>query len=624
MCGVTGFFRRAGGLTPDAHEQLDRMTACLVHRGPDAAGTWLDPEHGIALGHRRLSILELSAAGSQPMTSHSGRYVLVINGEIYNHLEIRKALAVDGGEPAWRGHSDTETLLAAFDRWGAETALRKSVGMFAMALWDRQEQVLTLARDRLGEKPMFYGNQGDVLLFASELKALRAHSAFRAQIDREQLAIYLRRGYVPAPRAIYRGIRKLPPGCFVQFHRRSAPDQPVEPQEYWSLRNIASNGFASPFNGSDAEAIDRLEAVLSRAVASQSVADVPLGAFLSGGIDSSTVVALMQAQSSRPVRTFAIGFIEAEFNEAPHARAVASHLGTEHTEMIVTPREAMNVIPRLPRFYDEPFGDSSAIPTFLVAELARRHVTVSLSGDGGDELFGGYTRYGRGHRLWRVLRGIPGPLRAALAPACGRYFRRFVPAGSSSELYDLVMLDPAAHGIVCGIDGEPSGASVGLNAELADSDFYQAMMLADGTTYLPDDILVKLDRASMGVSLESRVPMLDHRVVEFAWQLPLHMKMRNGEGKWVLKQLLRRYVPAALHDRPKKGFGMPVGEWIRGDMRDWAESLLGPERLGHEGFLDVRRVRDHWSRHLDGTKRSGEGIWRILMFQAWLAETRAA
>jgi asparagine synthase (glutamine-hydrolysing) len=624
MCGVTGFFRRAGGLAPGTREQLATMTSSLVHRGPDASGAWLDPDTGIALGHRRLSILELSDAGSQPMTSHSGRYVLVINGEIYNHLEIREALARDGGEPAWRGHSDTETLLAAFDRWGAVAGFCRSVGMFALALWDRQEQVLTLARDRLGEKPLYYGEQGEFLLFGSELKALRAHPAFRADVDREQVAIYLHRGYVPAPKSIYRGICKLPPGCLVQFGRGQTRGPPPEPRAYWSLGEVASGGLQQPFDGSDAQALDRLDAVLSRAVASQSVADVPLGAFLSGGIDSSTVVALMQAQSSRPVRTFAIGFQEDAFNEAPHARAVAAHLRTEHTELIVTPREAMDVIPRLPRLYDEPFGDSSSIPTFLVAELARRHVTVSLSGDGGDELFGGYTRYGRGRRLWRALRHVPGFLRPMLAPAFGAHLARFVKSSSARDLYDAVMLDPAAGGIVLGCDGRLPAASVALNDEFAGRDFYQAMMLADGTTYLPDDILVKVDRASMGVSLESRVPMLDHRVVEFAWQLPLHMKLRNGEGKWLLKQLLGRYVPAALHDRPKQGFGMPVGDWIRGEMRDWAESLIGEERLRREGFFDMRRVRAHWLRHLERKTRSGEGIWRLLMFQAWLAETGAA
>ena len=622
MCGVTGFFRRVGGLASEAREQLAGMTSSLAHRGPDAAGDWLDPGAGIALGHRRLSILELSAAGSQPMTSHSGRYVLVTNGEIYNHLEIRESLAGDGGEPVWRGHSDTESLLAAFDRWGVEAAIRKTVGMFALALWDRQDQILTLARDRLGEKPMYYGGQGDVVLFGSELKSLRAHPAFRAEVDRDQLAIYLHRGYVPAPQSIYEGIRKLPPGCLVQFGRNPASGSLPEPQPYWSLGDIAARGLRNPFTGSDGEAIERLEEVLSRAIASQSVADVPLGAFLSGGIDSSAVVTLMQALASRPVRTFAIGFHEAAFNEAPHARAVAAHLGTEHTEMIVTPQDAMEVIPRLPRLYDEPFGDSSAIPTFLVAELARRHVTVSLSGDGGDELFGGYTRYWRGHRLRRVARRIPRFLRAAVASRFGPHYSRFVSASTASDLYDAVMLDPAANGIALGSAGEPPGASIGLDASLAKSDFYQAMMLADGTTYLPDDILVKVDRASMGVSLESRVPMLDHRVVELAWQMPLRMKYRNGGGKWLLKQLLRRHVPVALHDRPKQGFGMPVGNWIRGGMREWAESLLAEGRLKQEGFLDARRVREQWSHHLEGRTRSGEGIWRVLMFQAWLAETR--
>ena len=623
MCGITGFFR-PGGIPPKARDELLRMTSSLSHRGPDETGQWFDFEAGIALGHRRLSILELSAAGSQPMTSHSGRYVLVTNGEIYNHLEIREALAREGGVPAWRGHSDTESLLAAFDRWGVETALRKSVGMFALAVWDREERTLTFARDRLGEKPLYYGVQGDVLLFGSELKSLGGHAAFRAEVDREQLGVYLHRGYVPAPMSIYLGIRKLPPGCFVRFGPGSLPGRPPEPEAYWSLDDVAARGMQSPFDGSDDEAIGQLETVLSRAVASQSVADVPLGAFLSGGIDSSTVVALMQAQSSRPVQTFAIGFEEDAFNEAPHARAVAAHLRTEHTEMIITPRDAMNVIPRLPRLYDEPFGDSSAIPTFLVAELARRHVTVSLSGDGGDELFGGYTRYSRGHRLWRLLRHFPHGLRAAIASGFGRHYSRFVSARSAEEFYDSVMLDPAADGTVLGNRGQPPGASVGLDPGLADRDFYHAMMLADGTTYLPDDILVKVDRASMGVSLESRVPMLDHRVVELAWQMPLKMKVRNGEGKWILKQLLRKYVPAELHDRPKMGFGMPVGDWISGGMRDWAESLLAEERLRREGFLDVRRVRDLWSRHLAGRLRAGGDIWRVLMFQAWLAEKQLA
>jgi asparagine synthase (glutamine-hydrolysing) len=623
MCGVTGFFQ-PGGLRPESRDELAKMTRSLAHRGPDADSAWFDFDAGIALGHRRLSILELSTAGSQPMTSHSGRYVLVTNGEIYNHIEIREALASEGGAPAWRGHSDTESLLAAFDRWGVEAALRRTVGMFALAVWDCQERCLMLARDRLGEKPMFYGAQGNVLLFGSELKSLRAHTAFRARVDREQLLVYLHRGYVPAPCSIYADMRKLPAGCLVQFDRTTTTEPLPKPRAYWSLGNVAARGLADPFKGSDADAIDELETVLSRAVASQSIADVPLGAFLSGGIDSSTIVALMQAQASRPVRTFAIGFQEDAYNEAPHARAVAAHLGTDHTELIVTPQDAMNVIPRLPRLYDEPFGDSSAIPTFLVAELARRHVTVSLSGDGGDELFGGYRRYARGQRLWRLLRHVPRVLRSSVAPAFGGHYSRFVSAPTARGFYDAVMLDPAAQGTVLGNHGIPRGASVGLDPGLADVDFHHAMMLADGITYLPDDILVKVDRASMGVSLESRVPMLDHRVVELAWRMPLRMKVRNGETKWMLKQLLRRYVPAGLHDRPKMGFGIPVGAWISGRMRDWAESLLAEGRLEREGFLDARRVRELWSRHLAGRLRAGGDIWRVLMFQAWLAETGAS
>lgn len=622
MCGLTGFFRPQG-LGSGADEELSRMTLRLAHRGPDASGAWLDPGAGIALGHRRLSILELSALGSQPMISHSGRYVFITNGEIYNHVDIREELARAGDEPEWRGHSDTESLLAAFDRWGPEEALTRAVGMFAFALWDRQDRSLTLARDRMGEKPLYYGWQGDTLLFGSELKSLRAHPSFRAAVDRTQLDLFMQRGYVPAPGSIHQGIFKLPAGCLVKLDSRARAGRLPDPRPYWSLDTVAARGSRQPFDGDDRAALDALEAVVARAVASQSVADVPLGAFLSGGIDSSAIVALMQAQSQRPVRTFSIGFAEAEFNEAPYAKEVATHLGTDHTQLIVTPREAMDVVPQLPALYDEPFGDSSAIPTFLVAKLARRHVTVSLSGDGGDELFGGYTRYRRGEALWGTLRRVPRPLRAALAPAFGRHYSRFVAAPAAGEFYDAVMLDPHAAGIVLSSEGTPRGRSVRLDAALAERFIYEAMMKADSKTYLPDDILVKLDRASMGVSLESRVPMLDHRVVEFAWKLPLSIKVRGGETKWILKQLLRRHLPAAMHDRPKQGFGVPVYDWLRGSMRGWAEPLLDAETLRRQGFLDWRRVREIWSAHLGGTTRLGLSLWRILMFQAWLAETKA-
>jgi len=621
MCGLAGFMA-PDGFPADARDLLEAMTRRLVHRGPDEGGHWIDAAAGVALGHRRLSILDLSSAGSQPMQSHSGRYVLVTNGEIYNHLDIRTSLTKEGGRPAWRGHSDTETMLAAFDQWGIEAALEHFVGMFAFAVWDRQQRQLTLARDRLGEKPLYYGRQGGTLLFGSELKALRAHPDCPTTVDREQVAVYLHRGYVPAPRSIYSGILKLPPGCFLQVGAQPAsPDLPA-PRAYWSLAQVADRGLERPFRGTDQDAIERLEQELSRAVASQSVADVPLGAFLSGGVDSSTVVALMQKQSSRRVKTFAIGFEEDRFNEAPHARAVARHLGTDHSELIVTPREAMTAIQRLPGLYDEPFGDSSSIPTFLVAGLARREVTVSLSGDGGDELFGGYTRYGRAQRLWSLLRMLPPVGRKLVAAGVGGYLERFIRSASPGALYDEVMLDPDAIGLVAGLVGRPAAASIGLEIPPTGRSFYEAMMIADGTTYLPDDILVKVDRASMGVSLESRVPFLDHRIVEFAWSLPFHMKRRGGTGKWLLRRLLERHVPAELLDRPKQGFGMPVGDWIRGPLRDWAESLLDATDLASEGTFDANRVRERWRMHLRGETRSGEGLWRILMFRAWQAEAR--
>lgn len=621
MCGIAGFLA-APGMQATAAGLLARMTDSLSHRGPDQAGAWIDVETGIALGHRRLSILDLSSAGSQPMQSHSGRYVLTTNGEIYNHLEIRECLRRGGLEPAWRGHSDTETMLAAFDRWGVESALERLTGMFAFAVWDRQERELTLARDRMGEKPLYYGLQGRTLLFGSELKALRAHPAFGAVLDRDQIAIYLQRGYVPAPHSIYRGIGKLPPGCQLRLRSSVLTGEIPAPRAWWSLAEVAAIGRQRRFRGPDLEAVNQLEHVLSRAVAGQSVADVPLGAFLSGGIDSSTVVALMQKRASRPVRTFAIGFVEEKYNEAPHAAAVAQHLGTDHTELIVTPREAMAVIPRLPRIYDEPFGDSSSIPTFLVAQLARQQVTVSLSGDGGDELFAGYTRYARAHRLWRLLHGVPAIARRVMAGMAGRRYKRFVAARNAAELYDEVMLDPDAAGLVQAQKTTRGDASVGLDADVAPDSLLDAMMLADGLTYLPDDILQKVDRASMAVSLESRIPLLDHRVVEFAWTLPPGLKLRDGKGKWLLRQLLARHVPEALFDRPKKGFAVPVGDWIRGPMREWAEAQLDVMRLRDEGFLDVVRIRSIWEAHLRGSTRSGEGIWRMLMFQAWLAESR--
>lgn len=643
MCGITGFLE-PGGFEPERGVAAVRaMAARLIHRGPDDGGDWADGEAGIALGHRRLSIVDLSPAGRQPMASPGGRYVIVLNGEIYNHLELRRELGAGGA--AWRGTSDTETLAAAVERWGLAATLRKSVGMFAIAAWDRRDRVLALARDRMGEKPLYYGWSGGVFLFGSELKALRAHPAFRDAIDRDVLPLYLRYGYVPAPYSIQRGIRKLPAGSFLELRADSGAGTEPRPEAYWSLREAAEAGMASPFAGGDDEAVAGLEARLVEAVSLQSIADVPLGAFLSGGVDSSAVVALMQSRSSRPVRTFTIGFREAKYDEAVHAREVARHLGTEHTEFYVTPRDAMDVIPRLPELYDEPFGDSSQIPAFLVSRAARRHVTVSLSGDGGDELFGGYERYRVTGRIWsrsRVLPRLPRRVAAGglgLLPGAGldrvlapwlagrnrpspadrvKTMSMLLSAESEEQFYRAKISqwkDPAG---LLGGAGEPLTMMADPDQWLRDGGPYERMMYADAMCYLPDDILVKVDRAAMGVGLETRVPMLDHRVVEFAWSLPLRMKVRQTQDKWLLRQVLYRHVPRGLIERPKAGFAVPVDEWIRGPLRDWAEDLLSEASLRSDGIFDPLPIRRKWKDHETGRYGSHGSLWPLLMFQSWM------
>ncbi|HJR16278.1 MAG TPA: asparagine synthase (glutamine-hydrolyzing) [Gemmatimonadales bacterium] len=643
MCGIVGFLGKTGekaALTALA----ERMSICLSHRGPDDAGVWVDERVGLALGHRRLSILDLSPMGHQPMVSGCGRYVTTFNGEIYNYLDLR-AEVERSGPVQWRGRSDTEVILAAFSRWGIGPALERMTGMFALAVWDQADRVLHIARDRLGEKPLYYGWLDGTLVFGSELKAFRVHPEWKGEIDRRALVLFLRYGYVPAPYSIYTGIRKLWPGKVLSVRA----DGSSEEHPYWSAREVAERGITDPFEGTDAEARDTLETLLSRAVARQMVADVPLGAFLSGGIDSSTVVALMQAQSARPVQTFTIGFREPGHNEAEHAKAVARHLGTDHTELYVTPAEAMNVIPRLPQLYDEPFADPSQIPTFLVAQLARRKVTVSLSGDGGDELFGGYNRYFIGRGMWQRVGWLPSGARGLLAGAIttvspshwNRVLGAFMALAPSRLRYpnpgdklhklalvlgardpDEVYLGLTSHwqqpSSVVLQGGDPGGLpGNGLGgAEL--SDFTQRMMFLDLIGYLPDDILVKVDRAAMGVSLETRVPMLDHQVVEFAWSLPLSMKIRGGQGKWLLRQVLDKYVPRDLIDRPKSGFDVPIGGWLRGPLRSWAELLLDERRLRQEGFFDAREVRTRWNEHLSGRRDWQQALWNVLMFQAWL------
>lgn len=648
MCGLTGFFSPGGFRRDAAAAQVDRMRDTLVHRGPDDAGTWLDAEAGIALGHRRLSIVDLSSAGHQPMVSASGRYVLAFNGEIYNHLEIRERIGAGGsGRPEWRGHSDTETLLAAVDLWGLERALQQAVGMFALALWDREERALSLARDRMGEKPLFWGWQGRTLLFGSESKSLRAHPEFRSEIDREALPLYLRHGYVPAPRSIWQGIRKLVPGTIVRIDGGSIGELPP-PRPYWSLVEAIEAGAADPFRGSDREAVDALETQLRSSVGGQMMADVPLGAFLSGGIDSSAVVALMQAQSPRPVRTFTIGFAEAGYDEAGYAKAVAAHLGTDHTELYVDSDTAAGVIPALPAMYDEPFGDSSAIPTHLVSKLARSQVTVSLSGDGGDELFGGYGRYmnHRAERAWRASRALPAPVRTAAAAALrsplvpladgvlNRTRRTLRRSGDRSigaraemvaalstcrtqeEFYGVMMSHWQSPPVSGGGGGLAGAFRNGAPARLTEP--VERMMAIDAVTYLPDDILAKVDRAAMAVSLETRVPLLDHRVVELAWRLPFSMKVREGQGKWILRQVLYRHVPPALVERPKMGFAVPVDAWMRGTLREWGEDLLSERRLREQGFLAPEPIRGRWREHVEGKHNWRDSLWLVLMFQAWL------
>lgn len=653
MCGFSGFLGGASSYRGmDAQAVLQRMTDAIAHRGPDDAGYWHDAGGQIWLGHRRLAIVDLSPAGHQPMQSSSGRFMMVFNGEIYNHLQLREEMEASGLAPGWRGHSDTETLLAGFDAWGVRETVGRSNGMFAFGVWDRQAGTLTLARDRIGEKPLYYGWQGSggdaVFLFGSELKALRAHPAFNARICRGALGLQLRHNYIPAPYSIYENIAKLPPGCLLTVSMaRPVP----EVTTYWSGLQVAEEGAGAPFRGSADQAVDALEALLMDAVRRQMMADVPLGAFLSGGIDSSTIVALMQAQSARPVKTFSIGFNEEGYNEAVHAKAVAKHLATDHTELYVTAEEAMAVIPGLPSMYDEPFSDSSQIPTFLVSRLARQHVTVSLSGDAGDELFCGYNRYQLTANLWARITVGPLPLRRLaargltsvstqswnrLAGALVGFLPlslRYVNVGDKlhkgaavlgSESNDALYLGMTSHWLDPGavvVDGYELPRSASLQvASLAGLDNIQRMMAQDMVTYLPDDILAKVDRAAMAVSLETRVPFLDHRVVEFAWRLPQSVKLRDGQTKWVLRQVLYRHVPRALIERPKMGFGVPIGDWLRGALRDWAETLLDASRLRHEGYFDVAEVRTKWQEHLSGRRNWQYHLWDVLMFQAWLEQ----
>jgi len=652
MCGIAGYYRPSGGRADELKAVVTSMARVLSHRGPDDEGIWVDAPAGIALGHRRLSVIDLSPEGHQPMSSSSGRYSISFNGEIYNFREIRAELEALGHR--FRGHSDTEVALAAIDQWGLKRALKRFVGMFAFGLWDRREHILYLARDRMGEKPLYYGQCQGAFMFASELKALHEVPGWTGTIDRDALALFLRHSYVPGPYSIYTDIRKLTPGTLLAIDHNYATGQFPKPEAYWSVGAAVEHGRRGAMIVDAAAAAEELDRLLRKAIVEKMVADVPLGAFLSGGIDSSAVVALMQAQSPRPVRTFTIGFHESNYNEAEAAKAVARHLGTDHTEMYVSPTEAMAVIPRLPQLYDEPFADPSQIPTFLVSELARRHVTVTLSGDGGDELFGGYTRYFLGKEIWRKIGWMPLWLRrigarvaVGVSPRTWKTILRSAPVlfggvrvlnpdhkvhrlaailkvRDPVQIYRLLVShweEPAA--MVLGATEPPTALSEPYSST-GPSDFTEQMMYLDMISYLPDDILVKVDRASMGVSLEARVPLLDHRLVEFVWKLPLSRKIRGGEGKWLLRQVLYKYVPRELIDRPKMGFGVPIDSWLRGPLRDWAETYLAQDRLMQEGFLSPQPIRDKWSEHLSGKRDWQYYLWDVLMFETWLEEQKKA
>lgn len=637
MCGIVGYWS-----TKIADRKVvERMALKLSHRGPDDAGSWLDKKAGVAFAHRRLAIIDLSPAGHQPMVSVCGRFVLVYNGEIYNHEKLRSELENENLYSIWRGHSDTETLLAALISWGIEKTLKRLNGMFAFALWDKKEQILYLARDRMGEKPLYYGRCGNSFLFGSQLRAFFPHPEWEGTIDLNALCLFLRHNYVPTPWCIFQGVKKLPPAHFIIVS--NAGNSISAPRCYWSLRKVAEKGLANQTN--DAESLkEELDSLLRDATRIRMTADVPLGAFLSGGVDSSTIVALMQAQSSRPIKTFTIGFYEKAFDEAKHAKAIAEYLGTDHTELYITPKEALDIIPDLAEVWDEPFSDSSQIPTYLLSKLTRKYVTVSLSGDGGDELFYGYNRYIQAWQIWRNARLLPHFLRKIIGSTLHRLARfplenmvKYLPSGLSlpylndrlPKLADLIQ-EPSFEAlyqhmvshwknpeqIVLGGQKPPSLFTI-KNLSTFQGTF-EYMMYWDMMTYLPDDILVKVDRASMAASLEARVPLLDHRITEFSWKVPISLKYKKGKGKWLLRQVLYRYLPPKLVDRTKMGFGIPIEYWLRGPLREWAEALLDEKRLREEGFFEPSPIRKMWQEHLSGQRRWHYYLWDVLMFQAWL------
>tara|TARA_Y100000816_G_C26108192_1_gene589870 strand:- start:8556 stop:10448 length:1893 start_codon:yes stop_codon:yes gene_type:complete len=628
------------------------MNQTLLHRGPDNSGVWLDRNSGTVLGHQRLAIIDLSSAGNQPMQSKSGRYIITYNGEIYNHLEVRRELERSDSGIKWQGNSDTETLLESIEYWGVEKVLNKIDGMFAFGIWDQKNRSLILARDRLGEKPLYYGWQGKgnnkTFLFSSELKALKVHPEFHGEINREAIALQLRHNCIPAPYSIYKNIYKLLPGNYLKLtyndlKKGFLPHSII----YWSLKECAIYGNNNKLFHNEEEIKNNLENQLQQSVKKQLISDVPIGAFLSGGIDSSTIVALMQSQLNYPIKTFTIGFSEDAYSEAEYAKKIANHLNTDHTELYVSPKMALDVIPKLSTIYDEPFSDSSQIPMFLVSQLAKQHVKVSLSGDGGDELFCGYNRYTISKKFWQILRLMPLALRkflksrihsispknwykiAHLLPGSGQYTSfgdkmhkgaNTLEADTALDLYYILCSHWQNPSEVVINSQEPGTLLTNLRPELTNLSDQQKMMVLDLLTYLPDDILVKVDRSAMASSLETRAPFLDHKLIELAWKIPQSLKIKNGSGKWILRQILNKYVPNNLTERPKMGFAVPLDSWLRGPLRDWAEDLLDEKRLHYEGYLNSKIIRQKWLEHLSGHRNWQSDLWDVLMFQAWLKE----
>ena len=652
MCGFVGFWSQRNDF--NIQETIDKMTNVLTHRGPNNQSSWYDEYLGLALGHTRLSILDLSVSANQPMHSQCGRFSLVFNGEIYNHMALRKKLSFESNIIVWKTQSDTETLLACLLFWGLEKTLKNIIGMFAFAFWDKEKKQLSLARDRVGEKPLYYGWQGNTFLFGSELKSFRVHPHFKGVINREALGQYFRLSYIPSPKSIYYDIQKLNPSEYIQINLDSSDKDTIKPKTYWSLSQVILSGKSNAFNGSSDEAVSLLESNIEKSINRQMISDVPLGAFLSGGIDSSTVVTLMQKQSAKPIKTFTIGFNEENFNEAMQAKKIADYLRTEHTELYVSHNDALKIIPNLPNIYCEPFADSSQIPSFLISSLAKSKVSVALSGDGGDELFAGYNRYLVGYKNWRKLKCIPLVFRKVLAQVLTN-----TPPRYWDMAFDKIkrFIPPKYHTNMIGLKAYKVGKTIGITqsvdfykqlinqwdmpptfvldskkdvllsqemeSEFSQESFEEWMMAIDLKTYMADDILVKLDRAAMANSLETRVPFLDPDVIKLAWQLPLKYKIHEGQGKWILRQVLYRHLPKEFVENPKKGFAVPLAKWISGPLREWVDPLIDKVRLKQEGYMDADVVHKMWDEHINEKQNWQLPLWNIFMFQAWLDSINA-